>query len=341
MNSTTSTKRKLVLVRKREAPTGEEVERERTMWGPNPDKALGVIESDFYSGGFTFISTLYAAAFGVQVPREIRKALGPRRPAIAIPEADWGALTQSYQRAANPLDLRDEWARLIDRLATKIFPNRTQEDLANGMAIRAHWLGKVRAKTEELAGQPIPSSWQEAEGRMTPFEREAMAWTKTRALEGCKTLERDAKEGLTNILIHARQAGEGAQVVQRRAFDGFADLNRDWRRLALTETAAAHFNGTLAAVPEGEEMEAVWVTAVGSCPWCQQWKGKVFRIVRPGDPTRNGATDLWAGKTNIGRHGASKARDGRVRMPAELWWACQPCHPNCSCSLVLRKARGK
>ena len=331
--------RKLRLVARQPAlaPTGAAVERERPMWGPNPDRELGRVEEAFYQAGFQFLAALYSAALGVKAPRQLRKALGPIKVGVPVPDHDYGALAKSFAKGGDPLAMRDEWSQLIDRLIGNLFHRRTQEEAANAVAIQTHWLGRIRAKTEALA--KAPSRWFQATADMNKAEVQSMEWTKARALEGCKSLSEDARHGLMNVLIQSKEAGEGAQGLGRRCFDTFADLNRDWRRLALTETATAHANGQLSAVDPAEGWEAVWISASGACPWCQQWNGKVLRVVAADARNKDGATQIWPGKTNIGRAGAAKTRDGRVRTVAERWWAAIPCHPNCSCSLVLRRIK--
>jgi len=322
------------------APTAAAVERERAMWGPNPDRRLGAIEEGFYQVGFQFLAHLYAAALGVKPPRQLRKAMMPNQSSIPpIPENEWGAIARRYQAGGNPLALRDEWGQLIDRLVGRLFHQRTQEEASSALAIKAHWLGRARAMSEAPAGEP--EHWPEAVSRANKAELYALEWTKTRALEGCRDLAENARHGLMNVLISSREAGEGAGPLARRCFDTFAELNRDWRRLALTETAAAHANGQLAAVDPAEGWEAVWVTAAGACPWCQHWNGRVYQVVAADVPRKDGDTQIWVGKTNYGRSGAAKTRDGRARTAWELYWAAVPCHPNCSCTLSLRRIKHK
>jgi hypothetical protein len=334
-------KRQLRLVARRpgNAPTAAAVERERAMWGPNPDRSLGAIEEAFYQVGFQFLAYLYAAILGVTPPRQLRKALGPIKESVPpIPKNEWGAVARAYQKGGNPLEMRNEWDKLIDRLVGRLFNQETQEQAAAAMAVRAHWLGRIRARTEEAARE-VPDSWGQAWNLADRTQRNAMEWTKAHALEGCRDLSENARQGLMNVLIQSKEAGEGAQALGRRCFDTFADLNRDWRRLALTETAAAHANGQLASVDPSEGWEAVWVSAAGACPWCAQWNGRVFRVVSADAPHKDGETEIWVGKTNIGRSGAAKTRDGHLRTAAQLWWPAFPCHPNCSCTPVLRRIK--
>ena len=304
------------------------------MWGPHPDRWIASLEQDYYRPGFTFLSEFYGAAFGVKAPRELRKAFGSGLP-------DWGTIAGLFQRKdLGPMQMRDAWGQVIDRLVHGLFNQRTQDEMAAAVAVKCHWLGRVRTLTEGI-GNPTQGypTWHEAEGKMRPAEVKAMEWTRARALEGARRLETGAKQGLMNVLLQARQEGLGTRDLSRRCYDRFADLNRDWRRLALTETAAAVENGKLAAVPEGEAWEAVWVSCARGCHHCQDWNGKTFRVVSPDARVKDGQTMVWTGKTNIGRSSAPTTRDGRKRGPSELWWPCVPCHPNCGCQFVMRRRK--
>lgn len=321
-----------------EGPSAEEVERERSMWGPHPDPEVSAIEEFYFRTGSRFLSDLLGAALGEAAPRAFKKALPGEPTAIKRPDG-WGELAELFRRGGDPLELRMKWSQVIDRLIKGIFPRHAQEDMAHAAALRAHWLGKVRARTEEdavLAQQPH-ERW------MSPQEREAMAWTKTRALQHCQNLEDEARSGLMNVMIRTREAGLGTQGFARACFDSFSQLNRDWRRLSLTETAGAVTNGQIAAVDPAEGWEAVWVSARGGCKWCQRFNRQVFRVIAPPKPGEkvDGDRCIWVGKTNYGRSGNLRTKDGRVRTKGELWWAVIPCHPNCACSLVMRRVRSR
>ena len=178
-NTTRTPGSRLRYVRRRpaEGPTRAAVERERSMWGPHPDPAVGRVEGAFYAGGFQFLTTLYGAAMGVNPPRKMAKAFGPRGVSESVPPGDWGIIARSFKKDLNPLELRNDWANLIDRLVSRIFPHETQEDLANAVAVQAHWLGRVRAKTDELATNPPPATYDYAAASMSRVQRESMEWT--------------------------------------------------------------------------------------------------------------------------------------------------------------------
>lgn len=319
-------------------PAGENHEAERDFWGPHPDAALARLEEELYQVGFQFLTGLHAAAWGIKEPRTLQKAFGGLVPGLP----DWGAVAALFRRKdLSPMQLRSSWGEVIDRLCNALFHRRTQEEQAAATALRCHWLGRIRTLTEgKGTDEAPPRTWHDGASRMKREEQEAMEWTRVRALDGMRDLEAKAKQGLVNVLVQARQEGLGPREVQRRCYDRFGELNRDWRRVALTETAAAHANGQLAATAgEEDQWEALWVSCRGGCDHCRGWNGRTFRVVSPDKPGKNGQTEIWAGKTNIGRRAAKKTRQGRVRAEGELWWPCIPCHPSCGCSFVLRRVR--
>ena len=109
---------------------------------------------------------------------------------------------------------------------------------------------------------------------------------------------------------------------------------------ALTETAFAVSNGLLSSVNPAEGWTAEWHAAPNACPFCRNQNMRRFWVVAPDSPTKNGDTQIWVGKTNIGRSASLWSRKlGRERVSSELWWAACPCHPNCACTFVLRRLR--
>jgi hypothetical protein len=67
--------------------------------------------------------------------------------------------------------------------------------------------------------------------------------------------------------------------------------------------------------------------------------GKRFKIVDAKSGKKNGQTQVWVGKNNIGRSASKRDKDGNLRGPDELWWPCIPAHPSCSCRWVLRRPK--
>ncbi|MBI3131466.1 MAG: hypothetical protein HYZ13_09085 [Acidobacteria bacterium] len=302
------------------------------LWSPNPDRAVATIEADLYRPGFHFLARLYGAALGVPAPRRLQKALGDPR---ELRPPGWGELARLFRAGASPEQLVARWQVVVDRLADHLLPDRTKEELATRTAIRTHLYGRVRARVgEALEGATnvgVPTG-------MSALARESQAWTRLKLLEGVRDLDHHARRAVVETFLHSREAGEDVKALQRKLFDRFSEQNRDWRRLALTETAAAVSNGTLVAVDPEEGWEAEWVASPTACAWCRRWHGQSFRVMSPEDPRKDGQREVWPGKSNLGRSPSPRRRDGHLRGEAELWWPAQPCHPNCRCQWVMRRA---
>jgi hypothetical protein len=310
-------------------PSAAQVEAERPFWGPHPDPAIAYIEDEFWRPGSRFLTALLSHALGKQV-RPLAKAYG--LPAGAIP--GWGEVADLFRKDLDPEHLMAGWGRVIDKLVTGLFPATTKEHVARGMALRAHLLHKAG---ERVAAGDLPA-WTTAVRGMSAVQRQAMAWTKARAVQYMTALDAKARDALMSTLLVSREAGEGVGQLQRRLFDGFSTLNRDWRRVALTETAAAVSNGALASVNPAEGWLAEWVAGPKACPFCKAMGGRRFTVVSPDAPKKDGTTQVWAGKSNHGRSAHKYSEKlGRFRTPDELWWPCLPVHPNCACTWVLRR----
>ena len=126
--------------------------------------------------------------------------------------------------------------------------------------------------------------------------------------------------------------------LQGTLLDNFADLNRDWRRIAITESGEAANQGLIASLPVGTMVKRI-EQYHGACDYCRSIDGKVYTVVSPDKPDKDGDTEIWAGKNNYGRSGAARKRtsEGMVdRLPSELWWAPTGLvHPNCRGRLVV------
>lgn len=136
-----------------------------------------------------------------------------------------------------------------------------------------------------------------------------------------------------------------------RYLERFAQLNRDARRIAITEANYNVQNGFLASVRPGRFV--VGHSAPDACGWCKTFiHGQVYRVTdpdsAPGDYSdlrpfsrRYNALDerwrneVWVGKSNFGRAMSPRKRteEGLVaRMPHELWVPVLPAHPHCRCT---------
>jgi hypothetical protein len=307
------------------------------MWGPHPDPVVNAIEKAFYGVGQRFLVGILSAALGRNVqPRTLVKAgfLNPQAPIDG-----WGKVADLFSSKLPATEVMDGWQNVIDRLTGSLVPAGSAQAAGEAMALNSALMSRI---FDKMKGPPrVLPAWEVAMGDANRYQREAMAWTRARGAESVVNLTAQARHGLLTTLVESRQAGEGPGKLERRLFDKFSILNRDWRAIALTESAMAVQNGILASVDPADGWMADWSSAPSACPYCLAQHHRSFRVVAPDDPRRNGDTDLWVGKNNIGRSAHRySTKLGRYRDRVEMWWPCIPCHPWCACLLTLRPIRG-
>ena len=109
------------------------------------------------------------------------------------------------------------------------------------------------------------------------------------------------------------------------------------RRIAVTEAGECCLQGFISSQKPGTRVRRQEAYR-GVCPFCESINGKVFTVVDPADPKKDGDKSVWAGKTNIGRSAATRKRVGKTlveRIKAEMWWvAAGVMHPHCRGSWV-------
>lgn len=131
------------------------------------------------------------------------------------------------------------------------------------------------------------------------------------------------------------------------------ELNRDWQRVAIHETNKIFNDGYLAAMNDGDFV--VGISMPDACEYCMDLiNGKVYRVRKEPAPDysnmrgeekekwmRVWETEVWAGKTNMGRSTAKRKRINplvgnkednlRYREHEELSMPTIPLHVICRC----------
>lgn len=136
---------------------------------------------------------------------------------------------------------------------------------------------------------------------------------------------------IRDVIRNGYREKKHSNQLQLDLFNEFGAMNRDWRRIAATETAAAVNNGFITEAVRSSDQDYVLmkgISAPDACDFCSSMiNGKVFAAVQSqpedGDTLLvNGKpyTAIWPGKSNVGR----KRQD---------WWVAFPSHPHCRCSL--------
>lgn len=167
-------------------------------------------------------------------------------------------------------------------------------------------------------------------------QRRALQLALAQAGEHIQGLSDQAKNAVRLHLIRAKIEGTHPRLLAARLRETFKGLDRDWRRIAITESAAIATHGYL--MSQGEGQQVVGQSAVDCCPWCRDMiHGKVFTVTHQapsGMPDPEWDTHIWPGKTNVGRVRHARQKGGRVRISSELWKPTIPLHPHCRCRWV-------
>jgi hypothetical protein len=227
---------------------------------------------------------------------------------------------------------RKEWNRIVadlERVFKRIFSE--PEEL---IARKAIALGKILQGLPKTQAQL--ASWKKLQSRVSKTDlgtstyARALEYAERSAAEYITKLSSTARSSIATTIIEAQKNSWASRKLQQKLFDKFAELNRDWRRIAETEIAYNMNNGlVLAELDDAEDGEDVFmsaVTAANACPWCKKnLNGRVV-VMRPsavvdGAVQIDGTTyeAVWPGKSNVGRS-------------QDEWWTAIPAHPHCRCT---------
>lgn len=243
----------------------------------------------------------------------------------------------------------DDWLLLILWLIQRFLPDNVINTEAEWLAVRASLMGKIQANLErdkrvtdpmiETLATLLPNTFAAVPPRiLTPTELSILNYGKAHAGENIRRVTEEARHRMALICMEHVQGGllgqkEGTWAYARtRLHDEFATLNRDFRRIAVTEGGEAVNQGYVAALPVGQFVKRQEAYRY-ACHFCQSINGKRFEVVAADAPNKNGQTQVWPGKTNIGRSASPRKRVGNLlveREPHEMWWpAAGVQHPHC------------
>jgi hypothetical protein len=234
---------------------------------------------------------------------------------------------------------------LIDYLFQKYLPADELRTEASWLATRSTLMGRVQANMEQtsaaqadtiISALPLTAADAVAMFAMSGAQKSILEYASAHAGENVQKFSDDARHRLRRaVLAYAEQrntAGTVGPALETQLFDQFAEMNRDWRRIAITEAGESLNQGYVASMPVGKKLKRL-EQYNGACKFCRRIDGKVMNVVAPDDPQKDGAKDIWVGKTNIGRSAAPRKRVGAdlvERKPQERWWvAAGVQHPHC------------
>lgn len=257
-----------------------------------------------------------------------RQALKARlnKPMAQYAPADWVAFVDLLFHTHLAPDVQ---AQAVDDLAMKTALAGTLQAIGEGRvgsAARRPGPGVLRRIVRGVANLPPVRALNDG-------ARNALDWAKARIglnLRGVTDAGRDRIS--RSILNHVEAHGLAAPgKLEQTLLDDFGTLNRDWRRVAVTEAGETANAAFLMQFEEGARIQRLEAYE-GACPFCAKINGQVFTWTKDPRPDE-GWTYVWPGKTNVGRSASPRKQTplGLVaREPEELWWpAAGVMHPSC------------
>lgn len=238
-------------------------------------------------------------------------------------------------RTRKPLTVA-EWA-LLQKDLTRIFSwlyGQSQEAITKQAIAVGKLLQRMdpdkrlTVKQRDLKIDPVVETITQAK-----LYSNVIDWAQIHTGELIVDLTDRSRRSIVDTIMQGYQDKLSPAQLQSKLFDDFADMNRDWRRIAETEIATNFNNGYLVSELETAEPEEpifmIGITGAGACGFCQtEIDGRIV-VLLSGPPSGGGEkvtiegkeyVAIWPGKSNMGRK--------RV----DWWVAAGSQHPHCRCS---------
>lgn len=252
---------------------------------------------------------------------------------------------QSLPRSAFTVD---DWMMLVDYTVQRYLPLSDLRSEAEWLATRSNLMGRVAAAVDKMPSEAqaealaakLPNTVGEAVKTfdLSAREKAILEYGRARCCENVAAVSDAMRARMRRFIMdytEAEMLGDKvrtAESLQTQLLDTFGTMNRDWRRIAITEATENLNQGFVASMPVGARLKRIEKYR-GACDHCRAIDGKIVTVADPADPKKDGATQVWPGKTNIGRSASPRKRVGTVlveRTKKERFWiATGAQHPNC------------
>lgn len=253
------------------------------------------------------------------------------------------SLLESLLRSGNTDSYStDEWMLLVDYWLERYLPHDFAISQGYWLAARAVFMGRMQAvlsKPPEQKAMELAMEMAEKQP-MTASAAKIIEIGKAHCTESIVSLSDSVKHRVKkSILQHIEEQSlsdkpfkSNLEGLESRLFDEFGAFNKDWRRIAVTETGEISNQAYVAGQPPGTKLKRIEMYK-GACAFCSKINGLIVTVVSPSKRFKDPWKEVWAGKTNIGRSSSPMKKVGDKLVPRlseEMWWpAAGLQHPNC------------
>lgn len=256
------------------------------------------------------------------------------------------SLVRLYLEALPPTQWTiDDHMMAVDFVVQRYLPMDAMQAEAEWLAVRSGMMGKVQANMAKdptakqadsiLSALPSTVAGAAQQFSLKPGTVKALDFSRARSAESVRSLTEAVRHKMRGaVLQHLEEDAltPGGSSLQSKLLDEFGTLNRDWRRIAITEAGEAQLQGLIASLKPGTRVKRV-EQYDDACGFCRSIDGRVVTVVEPGKADKNSDTEVWPGKNNMGRSASPRKRVGNIlveREPEEMWHLpAGLAHPNC------------
>lgn len=242
----------------------------------------------------------------------------------------------------------DDHMMSVDYVVQRYLPATELHTEAEWLSTRAGLMGKVQANMAAAATvaaadkilKQLPSTVPAAISQFSLPRQQAavLEFARARTAENVRSLTDSVRHRMRSTIVQhleeeqTRAPGTPGVALEAKLFDQFAILNRDWRRIAITEAGEAQLQGFIASLAPGTKVKRV-EQYFGACAFCKKIDGRIATVVAADAPEKDGETQIWPGKNNIGRSASPRKRVGDLLVEREehemYWLPAGLAHPNC------------
>lgn len=241
----------------------------------------------------------------------------------------------------------DDHMLMVDFLFQRYLPADDMRTEAEWLSTKASIMGRVQANMERVTNEQADALLAAMPGTVADaivqfggsrHQLAVMEFARERCAENVRALADDVRHRMRTVIakhVEAKTLGlpeVSGSSLETKLLDEFGTLNRDWRRIAVTEAGNAQTTGYIASLPFGAKVKRV-EQYKGACAFCRKIDGKVVEVVDPARENKDPETMIWIGKDNIGRSASPRKRVGALlveREPHEMWQVpAGLVHPHC------------